>query len=300
MGAADIPTYASAFAMADETAGWGQRVHLRLTRFELALLVLGAASAFISVRVGDDGPDLGGVAAAVLFTGSLALRAYRMTVRPTAVWQDGRAAAESIKTLCWRYAACSRTFPAHLDAARADELFVERLREILGGIRDLAVVHPVGGSREQITPWMRTTRSASIEQRRHSYEQARIDDQQRWYTARAGQNRRSAHRWSLLVLAFEVFGVLAGILKAFDLVELDWSTGDLVGLAAALGAAATAWAQTRQYSTLASAYRIAEEELSAIRAMVPHVRTESEWEEFVDSTEAAISREHTMWRASRT
>jgi hypothetical protein len=300
VGALEIPTYASAFAVTDRTAAWGQRVDLRLTRLELGLLVLGALAGFLSVEAGRNGPDLGGVLAALLFTGSLALRAYRMTVRPTSVWQDGRAAAESIKTLCWRYAAGSRTFPADLDDARADELLVERLREILSGIRELAVVHPTGAPREQITPWMRQLRRAPLEERRRVYEQARIDDQQHWYAARAERNRREAHRWSLLVLGFEVLGVLAGVLKAFDLVDLNWSTGDLVGVAAALGAAATAWAQTRQYSTLASAYRIAEEELSAIRTLVPHTRSDAEWEQFVDSTEAAISREHTMWRASRT
>lgn len=300
MGPLEIPTYAGAFAVTDGTAAWGQRVHLRLTRLELGLLVLGAAAGFVSVEVAGGEVDAGGVLATVLFTGSLAVRAYRMSVRPTAVWQDGRAAAESVKTLCWRYAAGSRTFPADLDDARADELLVERLREILGGIRDIPAVHPADAPREQITPWMRQLRAAPLEQRRRVYEHARIDDQQRWYAARAEHNRRQAHRWSLLVLAFEVFGVVAGTLKAFDLVTLDWSTGDLVGLAAALGAAATAWGQTRQFSTLASAYRIAQEELSAIRVMVPHTGSEAEWAEFVDSTEAAISREHTMWRASRT
>jgi hypothetical protein len=152
----------------------------------------------------------------------------------------------------------------------------------------------------QITPWMQQLRAASLDDRRACYERARIADQQAWYAGRAEFNSRQMHRWGAIVLVFEVFGAIAGAMEALGVLDLDWSTGDLVGVAATLAAAMTAWAQTRQYSTLASAYRIAYEELSAIRALVPHVRTEAEWEEFVDSAEAAISREHTMWRASRT
>lgn len=300
MGTLDTPTYAGAFVLTDQTAAWAQRVHLRFTRLELGLLVLGAAAGFVEVDVGPAGIDLGGVAATLLFTASLALRGYRMTLRPTRLWQDSRAAAESIKTLCWRYAVASRAFPADLPAERADRLFVERLGEVLDGIRSLAVRHPEGAPSEQITAWMRELRAAPLEQRRAVYERARVEDQQRWYAAKAEANRRQGQRWSLVVLCFEVLGVLAGALKAFDLVDLSWSTGDLVGVAAALGAAATAWARTRQFSTLASAYRIANEELAAIRVLVPYARSDEEWEQFVDSTEAAISREHTMWRASRT
>jgi hypothetical protein len=299
VGPLETPTYAAAFTVADTTAAEAQRTHLRLTRLELALLVLGAATGFLDIPVGARRIDLGGVVAAVFFLVSLTLRAYRLTVRPTQTWQDGRAAAESIKTLCWRYAAGSRSFPARMAEADADREFVARLREILEGIRDIDTTVPGGGSLE-ITPWMRDMRAADLAARRGVYERARIDDQQAWYESRARFNARQTRRWATVVLLFEVFGAVAGGLKAFDVLDLSWSTGNLVGLAAALGAAASAWAQTRQYATLTSAYRIAHEELSAIRALVRHVQTDAEWEDFVDSTEGAISREHTMWRASRT
>ena len=102
------------------------------------------------------------------------------------------------------------------------------------------------------------------------------------------------------MLTLEFFGVVAGSVKAFGVLELTWSSGDLLGVAATLGAAAAAWVQTRQYATLASAYAIANEELAAIRALIAHADDEVQWAELVDSAESAISREHTMWRASRT
>lgn len=300
VGSPETPTYASAFDVADATAAWGQRTHLRLTRLELGLLVLAATAGFLDVEVGERRIDLGGVAAVIFFTLTLALRAYRMSVRPTLTWQDSRAAAESIKTLCWRYAVGSRLFPADLDDAHADRLFIERLREILGGIRGLQTVQPTASGHEQITPWMRSLRSTPLDHRRSVYEQARIDDQQHWYADRTELNRRQLQRWNLVVLALEFFGVIAGSLKAFGVLDLSWSSGDLLGVAATLGAAAAAWVQTRQYATLASAYAIANEELAAIRALVAHADDEAQWSELVDSAESAISREHTMWRASRT
>ena len=42
------------------------------------------------------------------------------------------------------------------------------------------------------------------------------------------------------------------------------------------------------------------QELAAISGQVDWAATEPEWAHFVDQAEEAISREHTLWRASRT
>ncbi len=301
VAAKDTPAYASAFTVADRTAAWGQRLHLRLTRIELLLFIGAAAVSFVDIPVGRRGFDLGGLVATVLFALTLAVRTYRMAIRPNFVWQEARAGAESIKTLCWRYAAGSKLFPVGMDAAKADRLFIERLQEILGGLRNLPSIRTdeVAGQ-VQITPWMRSLRATPLDGRRAVFDEARLADQQRWYVVRSVMNTRQLWRWNRIVIGLEFLGISAAAVKALDVVDLTWGSGDLVGLVATLGAAAAAWAQTRQYVALSAAYTIASEELSAIRALLPHVSSETEWEEFVDSAEGAISREHTMWRASRT
>ena len=219
MGTADPPTYANAFGIADETAAWGQRTHLRLTRLELGLLVLAAASGLVSTPVGDRDIDLGGLLAVILFALTLALRAYRMSTRPTRTWQDARAAAESIKTLCWKYAAGSRLFPPDLDAAAADRLFVERLRDVLGALRELPTVQRATTAHEEITPWMRALRAAPLDERRTVYERERLEDQQRWYAGKSAFNQRQSQRWGLVVLGLEFVGVVVGAVKAFGLLS---------------------------------------------------------------------------------
>ena len=55
--------------------------------------------------------------------------------------------------------------------------------------------------------------------------------------------------------------------KAFGVLDLDWSSGDLPGGVATISAATAGWVETRQYATLVSAYEIANEELRAIRTL---------------------------------
>ena len=74
---------------------------------------------------------------------------------------------------------------------------------------------------------------------------------------------------------------------------------DVLGVCATLAAAIGAWLEMGQHESLARAYAIAAHELAAIRDLVPWQETEEDWAQFVGSAEEAVSREHTMWRASR-
>lgn len=74
---------------------------------------------------------------------------------------------------------------------------------------------------------------------------------------------------------------------------------DLAGLMGALIAAGAAWLAVKQFAPLASAYSIAARELALQADRLRHV-TESDWSGTVADAEEAISREHTLWLASRT
>lgn len=74
---------------------------------------------------------------------------------------------------------------------------------------------------------------------------------------------------------------------------------DLAGLMAAIIAAGGAWVGVKQFAPLAAAYSIAAMEL-AIQADKLKNIPESDWPVVAADAEEAISREHTMWIASRT
>ena len=59
-----------------------------------------------------------------------------------------------------------------------------------------------------------------------------------------------------------------------------------------------AWIEAKQHRNLATAYGIASQELASIETELPTKNSEEGWAAFVGQAEEAISREHTLWRAS--
>ncbi|CAN5463323.1 DUF4231 domain-containing protein [soil metagenome] len=286
------PAFSSAFTIADEESLRGQRWHLLLLRVELLMLIFGAGFAIFQ-HYGQ--PKTAGVGAAISFVLAIVVRSFRIANHPDRNWQDGRAMAESVKTLCWKYAMRANPFPSTLSEVDADRLFVERIQDMLRQVDHLSMTPATVGESQQVTQWMRAVRAAPLIERQETYEATRLLDQQRWYASRAKASSRNQLRWAIAILLFEACGAVVAILLIDD-PEIPHA---FLGLAAAFGAAAGAWVQARQFGASASAYTIAHQELAAIRAMLDYAIDETAWAEFVDSAEGAISREHTMWQASR-
>ena len=88
--------------------------------------------------------------------------------------------------------------------------------------------------------------------------------------------------------------MVGAVLKAGGIMPVN-----VLGLASAAIAGATAWLHMKQHQNLASAYSIAAHELSLIASKIASQLDEANWAGFVDEAEEAISREHTLWKASR-
>ena len=288
------PHFSSIFTMTDSASLSGQNRHLRMLRFELATVIAGALLGAIDDRTSR-------VISAMAFVLAIVMRASRLASNPVADWHQGRAAAESVKTLCWRYAVCANPFGRQLDDAAVDREFVQRLDEILEQLSGLHVMPPAEQEDEQITPWMRETRALSLTERQDLYKSERIDDQRRWYASKARASSVNSQRWGIAVLLLECLAAAMAVASLSNMEGFGkFGPGTLLGVIAALIAAATAWTQARQFGNLAAAYTIAHQELTSIRGLLARPLEETEWSEFVDSAEGAISREHTMWRAART
>lgn len=279
--------FPEAFVVPDTLSLGGQGRFIRSTRLQLLLLVTASSAGAFAWSL-DNGWDVPALIAGVAFTAAAALRALLLIRRPHRDWYDGRAAAESIKTLSWKYAVGGDPFL--LKEPDAGARFVEVVREVLGSFEGL---RKAGSTSADPTATMQQLRSAPLVDRQQAYLTGRIVDQKEWYERKAESNKQRARFWGSLMLALQLAAATGAFLRGFGVISVD-----LFGLAGAAAASAAAWLETKQHHTIARAYSVAAGELKSIQDLVKRPSTEEEWGTFVAESEEAISREHTMWKAS--
>ena len=286
--AEDLPPFQRAVSYQSQR---GQRVYATLIALRLSLLLVAAIAGVATWKLDNFAP--GPALAAGAFAATSIVEVFLLTNRPNERWYVGRALSESIKSLTWRFTTAADPFPRG----------AERLGQRRGihpptvGLDPGHVGRRFGGTRggwEQITEGMRTLRAASLAERRAAYLTGRLEAQRAWYAERSLSNRARATRWSVSMLVLEIVGVTLAVSRAAGLTDLD-----LLGVAAAAVAAGAAWTQTRQHGAVATAYALASQELAAMGSLATRLGSEAELSRFVNDTETAISREHTMWRARR-
>lgn len=282
--------YPSLYQTSDEASQRKQRSYLRSVRLGLVLAVVAAACGAVPAMPDSSPVDYFAVATALAFVGALAVELSVLGSRTDRTWYEGRALAESAKTLTWRYVAGADPFSMDLPEQEADELFLERIRRLQGDLPNVPLLPSKSGN---ISDRMRQLRAEPLAERKRAYLVGRLVDQQDWYASKAEFHHRRASVYRTLTLVLEVLGVAAALGKAVDLVDFD-----LAGVVAACVSAFAAWSATRQHETTGTAYVVASHELGVINDLLHRDMTETEWAAAVSDAEAAISREHTLWRAS--
>ncbi|WP_394162288.1 DUF4231 domain-containing protein [Galactobacter valiniphilus] len=283
---ADLP---GVWKSADEESGRGQKWTLRLTWLKVGGGVVAAFGGALSWSVGRVD-----VAAWIVLAGFLVALVSELAswvTLPERLWYEGRAVAESAKTLAWRYAVGADPFPVSMSRTEAELDFRQRMSAVADQVADRVVFD---GEQAVLTEPMDALRAKPYGERRAAYIESRTRNQQQWYAKKARANRSRATAWRIILIAAEVIAVVLAAGRVFG----GWSV-DLAGLLAALIAACTAWVAVKQFSPLASAYSVAAKELSVQSARLATVE-EADWPLVAADAEEAISREHTTWLASRT
>jgi hypothetical protein len=288
--------FPAVLADAEKASGTGQSSFMRLSAVSLLLACVAAIGGALPIDVTAGGRtiDVGAVIALVAFASGVGVSSYLLSTRPQRMWYEGRAAAESIKTLAWQYAVGGGPFRVDAEP-EADTLFVKMLGAVMAEMKEVRVIHRVGQA--QITVEMRDLRAAPLPERRRLYLQQRVEDQITWYARRAAYNQDRVRTWFIIAIVAQTFGFVAAGLKAFAGVDVD-----LLGILAAVAASATAWMQTRDHQNLAESYAVTGRELQIIHTRAETgagAGSEQDWSEFVEDTERAVSREHTLWLARR-
>lgn len=282
----DLPAL---FLAADRTSLDGQAQYTRATGARLWTAVLAAVAAICSGSLVVGNLEIFGLVAAVFFVAALGLEVWLLADRPEKDWYDGRALAESAKTLAWRFAVGGAPFA--IDDTNAARRLAE---ELAGLLEDAPEINIVPRGTEVVTAKMADLRNQPADVRRAAYIQARILDQQTWYAQKASYNARRAKLWKLTLIALEFVGVVLALVKAFGYLGVDIASVT----SAAIGGGA-AWLGVRQHESLARSYTFASHELALIASRLQEVTDERAWAAEVADAEEAISREHTMWRAAR-
>lgn len=283
----DLPAL---YQAANRSSVDAQNRFLLAMKIRLGGLLVAAIGGAVSWRHGDFA--IGGLVALVAFLAAIGAELYAAVSRPERVWYEARAAAESAKTLAWRYMVRGESFEGPI-TDESDSLFVYELKEILQDLKEVDELAAAPNA-VQITDAMRALRGGEFEVRRSAYLHGRILNQQGWYSRKARWNSRRARRWLVAGIVAEFCGVMGAALTAFGEVDVD-----LLGILAAVAATITAWVQAKQHQNLATAYGVTAQELAAVATEWESAKSESDWPVFVGQAEEAISREHTLWRASR-
>lgn len=251
---------------------WSERVQL------LALVAAAIAANF-------GGPGL--VVSAVALAAALSAQVLRLVTKADERWWDGRAAAESARSLCWVYVVGGHPLPAGM--ADAELELARRLKVIADEVADVA---PIAVSVATATPEMRAARALPPADRVDLYQRDRIQHQMDWYCRESERNASRRNLWVAVAIALQ--GVALGLAMVFVALDVEL---DAIGVLTSASSAVVAWSAVKRHATLARSFAVASNELSVIEASIT-ARSWTDWATFVHESEEVLRREHTSWRAT--
>ncbi|MCE7003658.1 DUF4231 domain-containing protein [Kibdelosporangium philippinense] len=280
---ADLPGF---FHDAERASLTGQRQTIVLSRLRLLSAVVAALGGALSWKFGRY--DVWAFVSLAGFLVALFAEILLWALHPEQKWNAGRAVAESIKSLVWRFAVAADPFPSTLPEA------TQNLRDKITNVveshgRKLAL----SSENPSVTPSMIELRGASFDDRKQAYRRDRVLLQKNWYADRANRNEKWAKLWRYLLIGGEFVAIVLALLRAMGVWDVDIS-----GVMAAAVAGGAAWLGLKQHENLHVTYSAAARDLALLHEKLADT-AEDEWPAAVANTEEAISREHSAWLASR-
>ena len=292
MKTTDFP---SVFQAADKASTEAQKNYLIIIGLDLSFMIIGSLLAIYSFKCEINKLVVYSISGVFLLT-SLILTVVLKSKAFEDIWYQGRALAESVKTLTWRFATCSELFEITLTRKDASHIFINRLKELSNEFKDLNKTLDANIlSLPIISAKMESIRELTTLERKEYYINERIKDQKEWYSTKAEFNKSKYDFWFWIIISAQ-FLSLVSIIILIKNPSLDWN---LVGLFTTVSAAAISWLQLKQHQELKQAYTTAAQELNFIEASSFSITTETELSRFILDSENAISREHTLWLAQK-
>lgn len=211
-------------------------------------------------------------------------------------WYEGRAVAESLKTMGWKYVNCTAPYDNHSESVQVNERFVSDLKKIINNNENILEQLNINDSNTSIITFgMEDARKLKWQEKKEIYLEQRIKSQRNWYKDKANINAKEKNKWFILSIVLQVLALGA----VFFIMENSNMISDLVGFFASSSTAILSWMQVKRYQELREAYNTTAFELDIIYNQGNQINNENDFIGFVEDSERAISREHTLWIARR-
>lgn len=217
---------------------------------------------------------------------------YLAKERPDRYWYAGRAVAESIKTITWRYISRAEPFQATDEIAKNE--FRNSLKSIVEQNKDICQQLTDYLADEQITSVMQNNRSRNLEERKKYYQEHRIKNQLSWYAKKTKFNKNKARMFFWILIISNIISVILAVAKI-----VYPTTSFPIDVFIAISASLLSWIQAKRYTELSASYALTAHEISLINEQSLNATTDEEFSLFVGDAENAFSREHTQWVARR-
>ena len=281
------------YQSADLAAIKMQRYHFFLHLFYLSFLIIGSGLAAFSAMIPDTFSTKFHCAIVFILLIGFAINLGSRVFRHDEKWFACRAIAESTKNATWRFMMKAAPFD---DDASVEKTFTSKIKEIRNdkqsSIDSLAPFITMDSV--PISDVMSNIRGKRVEERKEYYLAYRVRDQKTWYSKKASYNSKRKGYWLATTMALQVCAVVFSIIQFSS----SWSV-NLVPILMTCTAASIAWSRMRRYGELAQSYTMVAFELEDLEGISSDVTQESEFCQFVNDVEYAISREHTLWCVRR-
>lgn len=229
----------------------------------------------------------------VIAVGFLGLELFRSNAKKLEIpWYEARAAAESIKTVYWRYIMHAEPFAAATLRADSETALLQRIEDVLTGLGKspdsrTALVE------SEVLDWAWAVRTANMPLRVDFYIHERLKNQANWYGAKSKSLTRYARRASIIAITTTAVAFALSIVGFWTDAAGSWSEVFLE-----VAVVVFAYAAIRNYRRDSRVYEFTRQEIeTAARQIHPHL-SQDDWAHLVDEIEEVFSREHVTWQAS--
>ncbi|AUN99085.1 hypothetical protein C0V70_13440 [Bacteriovorax stolpii] len=283
--------YPSIYLSADKASIQAQNFYLWLIKIDLALMIVAALLTVFNYQDLEVKRNINGISA-LLFSIAFILSIMLRLNRFEKTWYGGRAVAESVKSLTWKYITKAKPFDTTTDEKSTSKL-IELLKEITSKKNDLAFNFEINDN-DMITHKMKEIRSLPTKERLEFYNEERLLAQRKWYVTKAKYNKTQGNYFFISTLITQFIGLGFSIYLVTSPNSIN-----PIGVLSSITVALFSWMQIRKFQELSQAYSLTANELGLALAESTSITSDKDLSNFVNESESAISREHTMWSARR-